>query len=167
VENTRHKEEVPMGQDDRQPVLTGGCQCGRVRYAFYGEPVSADICHCRMCQRALGNLFGSFAGIRLGDFAWIKGEPATYQSSSIVERGFCGHCGTPLSFRYRETDKISVTIGSLDQPARARPTEQVGIESRVPWLHEALALPGKRTEDDPPPGGLAAITSYQEPTGSG
>ena len=106
-------------------------------------------------------------GIRLGDFAWIKGAPATYQSSSIAERGFCGHCGTPLSFRYLETDKISVTIGSLDQPAGVRPTEQVGMESRVPWLHDALALPGKRTEDDPPPGGLAAITSYQEPTGRG
>ncbi|MCE3250927.1 MAG: hypothetical protein K0R41_4752, partial [Geminicoccaceae bacterium] len=48
-----------MMQEDRQAVLTGGCQCGRVRYALYGEPMSADLCHCRMCQRALGNLFGS------------------------------------------------------------------------------------------------------------
>ena len=154
-------------QEDRQAVLTGGCQCGRVRYALYGEPMSADICHCRMCQRALGNLFGSFAGVRLDDFAWTRGAPRTYRSSSIVERGFCGDCGTPLSFRYLERDKISVMIGSLDQPARVRPTEQVGIESRVPWLEEALALPGKRTEDDPPPGGLAALQSYQDPTGGG
>jgi hypothetical protein len=156
-----------MMRDERKPVLTGGCQCGTVRYALYSEPISADICHCRMCQRALGNLFAPFTGVRLGDFAWTKGAPATYQSSSIVERGFCNHCGTPLSFRYLKTEKISVTIGSLDQPARVRPTEQGGIESRVPWLAEALALPGKRTEDDPPPGGLAAITSYQEPTGRG
>ena len=156
-----------MTQDDRQAVLTGGCQCGRVRYALYSEPVSADICHCRMCQRALGNLFGGFTGVRLDDFAWTRGAPRTYQSSSIVERGFCGDCGTPLSFRYLERDKISVTIGSLDQPARVRPTEQVGIESRVPWLQDALGLPGKRTEDDPPPGGLAALQSYQDPTGGG
>jgi hypothetical protein len=156
-----------MTQDDRQAVLTGGCQCGRVRYALYRQPTSADICHCRMCQRALGNLFAPFTGVRLDEFAWTRGAPRTYQSSSIVERGFCGDCGTPLSFRYVERDKISVTIGSLDQPARVRPTEQVGIESRVPWLHEALALPGKRTEDDPPPGGLAALRSYQEPTGGG
>ena len=156
-----------MGQNDRQPALTGGCQCGAVRYALYSAPISADICHCRMCQRALGNVFAAFAGVGLDDFAWTRGVPASYRSSSIVERGFCGHCGTPLSFRYLETDKISVTIGSLDQPARVRPTEQVGIESCVPWLHEALALPGKRTEDDPPPGGLATLQSFQEPTGSG
>ncbi len=150
--------------EQREPVLTGGCQCGAVRYAFYLEPISADICHCRMCQRALGNVFAPFTGVRLGDFAWTRGEPATWQSSSIAERGFCRRCGTPLSFRYLGRDKISVTIGSLDEPARVRPTEQVGIESRVPWLHAALALPGKSTEDDPPPGGVAALESYQTPT---
>jgi hypothetical protein len=141
-----------MTREARQAVLTGGCQCGRVRYALYSEPMSADLCHCRMCQRALGNLFGGFPGVA--------------RDGSIVERGFCGECGTPLSFRYLERDRISVTIGSLDQPARVRPTEQIGIESRVPWLEEALALPGKRTEEDPPPGGLAALRSYQDPTGA-
>jgi hypothetical protein len=147
--------------EQRTAVLTGGCQCGAVRYALYVEPISGDICHCRMCQRAAGNVFAAFAGIGLGDFAWTKGAPATYRSSSIAERGFCGRCGTPLSFRYLGRDKISVMVGSLDEPARARPTEQVGIESRVPWLDEALALPGKRTEDDPPPGGVEALVSHQ------
>jgi len=31
----------------------------------------------------------------------------------------------------------------------------------VPWLDEALALPGKRTDEDPPPGGLEALVSHQ------
>jgi hypothetical protein len=84
-----------------------------------------------------------------------------YRSSSVAERGFCGRCGTPLSFRYFGRDKISVMVGSLDEPARARPTEQLGIESRVHWLEEALALPGRRTDEDPPPGGLEALVSYQ------
>jgi hypothetical protein len=29
--------------------LTGGCQCGRVRYGIAGEPVETTVCHCRMC----------------------------------------------------------------------------------------------------------------------
>ena len=37
--------------------LTGGCQCGAVRYALLEEPTGAHICHCRMCQKAFGSFF--------------------------------------------------------------------------------------------------------------
>jgi len=147
---------------EKKPVLTGGCQCGAVRYALYAAP-KADICHCRMCQKAVGNLFLAAAGVALDDFAWTRGAPATYQSSSVAARDFCRTCGTPLTFRYLEKDEINVTIGSLDDPAAARPTAQFGIESRVPWWHDLLDLPGSTTEQDPPPGGLEALESYQHP----
>ena len=155
-----------MVEDTRAPVLTGGCQCGAVRYALYAEPKTADICHCRMCQRAMGNLFMAAAGgVALEDFAWTWGEPALFRSSSVAERSFCARCGTPLSFRYLERPTIAITIGSLDEPVRARPTRQYGVESRVPWFHELADLPGTRTEDDvgeaAPPGGIEQVESYQ------
>jgi hypothetical protein len=155
-----------MTQTERQAALTGGCQCGAVRYALYTEPFKADICHCRMCQRALGNLFLAGASVQQADFAWTRGAPATFRSSSIAERGFCGQCGTPLFFRYLAKDHISLTIGSLDQPERARPSAQYAIESRVPWFHELADLPGTRVADDPPPGGLDTLVSYQDATGA-
>ena len=65
-----------MAEATRAPVLTGGCQCGAVRYALYAEPGSVDICHCRMCQKAVGNLFMAVAGVPSGAFAWTKGAPA-------------------------------------------------------------------------------------------
>jgi hypothetical protein len=148
---------------EREPVLTGGCQCGAVRYALYAEPASADICHCRMCQKAMGNLFMAVASVPREKFAWTAGTPAVWQSSAVAERGFCAKCGTPLSFRYLSGARISVTTGSLDQPVRARPTAQLGIESRVPWFSDLAALPAKTTADDPPPGGLAAVASRQHP----
>ena len=43
--------------EQRKPVLTGGCQCGAVRYALYAMPERAGICHCRMCQKAVGGPF--------------------------------------------------------------------------------------------------------------
>jgi len=152
-----------MATPEPAPVLTGGCQCGAVRYALYRLPQEGDICHCRMCQKAVGNLFAAYAQVPMEHFAWTRGQPALFKSSSAAERTFCKTCGTPLSFRYIAKGHISVLVGSLDEPERAKPTSQFGIESRIPWLEDALRLPGTRTEDDPPPGGLAALQSYQHP----
>jgi hypothetical protein len=154
-----------MAETTRAPVLTGGCQCGKVRYALYAESGSVDICHCRMCQRAVGNLFMAVAGVPSGAFAWTRGAPAIFRSSSAAERGFCRDCGTPLTFRYLARDEINVTLGSLDEPAKARPTRQYGIESRVPWWRDLFDLPGTTTADDPPPGGLEALVSHQRRDG--
>jgi hypothetical protein len=114
-----------------------------------------------MCQRALGNLFMAVAGVPRDRFAWISGSPALFQSSSAGERGFCRDCGTPLSFRYLAKDQINVTLGSLDDPAQAKPTIQHGIESRVPWWDDLFDLPGMTTAEDPPPGGLELLESHQ------
>jgi hypothetical protein len=154
-----------MADAKRPPVLTGGCQCGAVRYALYAEPASADLCHCRMCQRAVGNLFMAVAGVPQANFAWTSGAPAIFRSSSAAERGFCRDCGTPLTFRYLARDEINVTLGSLNEPASAKPTRQYGIESRMPWWQDLFDLSGVTTEQDPPPGGLDALKSYQHRNG--
>ena len=46
-----------------KPVLTGGCQCGAIRFAVSAPPMKVSICHCRMCQKASGAPFASFADI--------------------------------------------------------------------------------------------------------
>lgn len=148
---------------ERQAVATGGCQCGKVRYALYAEPERPHICHCRMCQKAFGSYFAPLAAIRLADFAWTRGEPAIFRSSEIVERGFCRDCGTPLSFRYTIRDEIDISLGSLDQPQRVKPGHQYGVEGRMPWFAELPDLVGSRTEDDIPPDMLARLKSLQHP----
>ena len=50
--------------DSKTPAMTGGCQCGAVRYALMAEPTHASICHCRMCQKAFGNYIAPLAGVR-------------------------------------------------------------------------------------------------------
>jgi hypothetical protein len=153
-----------MAENARTPVLTGGCQCGAVRYALYAEP-DVGICHCRMCQKATGGLFLASAGVPRAQFAWTRGQPAVFRSSSIAERGYCRDCGTPLFFRYLAKDKIDLPIGCLDETAAAKPASQVGVESRVPWWRELFDLPGSTTQDNPPPGGLDAVASYQHQGG--
>ena len=76
---------MPESRDPvHDPVHTGGCQCGAVRYALYAEPTNPHVCHCRMCQKAFGNYFAPLAGVKLDDFAWVKGTPGVFKSSEAV-----------------------------------------------------------------------------------
>ena len=144
--------------------ITGGCQCGAVRYTVTGNLGSSGICHCRMCQRAAGNVFAALVtatGVR-----W-QGEPARWASSNIAERGFCARCGTPLFFRDFDLpeDECELMIGTLDDPDLAPPDHHVGIESKVAWLKMGDGLPavetGKWSGED-----VSGIVSKQDPAGA-
>jgi hypothetical protein len=130
-----------MGAVDAQVRLTGGCQCGAVRYRLDGVSAGANICHCRMCQKASGGPFMAFGGVRLDQLVWTRGKPAVFVSSAIAERGFCAECGTPLTYRVLDHDRIAVTIGSLDAPSAVAPGIQYGVESKLAWLDSISALP--------------------------
>ena len=145
------------------PLHTGGCQCGAVRYALHAEPTGASICHCRMCQKAVGNYFAALAGVRRAELTWTRGMPGTFASSAVVERGFCRDCGTPLTFRYTDRDRISITIGSLDHPERVHPAHQYGQESCLPDFVGLAGLPGTTTDKDESPERLKQFTSRQHP----
>lgn len=140
--------------------LTGGCQCGAVRYAITALPDSVSICHCRMCQKATGGAFLVTGTVPAQALTWTRGQPASFQSSSVAARDFCAHCGTPLSFRFTPGTRISVTLGSLDQPSHVQPTEQIGIEARMTWWERMGALPQTATNM---PDGIGAPVSHQHP----
>src|SRR6201994_4734800 len=119
---------------EAKPVLTGGCQCGAIRFALTAAPVKVSICHCRMCQKAAGAPFASFAEIEKSDFAWTRGQPAAFNSSSIAERDFCQACGTPLSFRRIDGPRIEIMTGAFDRPDRLVPIPPYGTETRLGWV---------------------------------
>ncbi|HEX2257589.1 MAG TPA: GFA family protein [Afifellaceae bacterium] len=148
-----------------QVRITGGCQCGAVRYAIHEPLREASICHCRMCQKAFGAFYAPLVGAPLAGFELTRGEMGLFRSSDAVERGFCRDCGTPLSFRYIEGDRIDVSIGSLDDPSAAKPVAQYGLESRLPWVGELDSLPGRTTDESNETARLDVIgrTNHQHP----
>jgi hypothetical protein len=146
-----------------KPVLTGGCQCGAVRFAVSATPVKVSICHCRMCQKATGAPFASFADIERGDFTWTRGKPAAFRSSSVAERDFCADCGTPLTFRLIDGPRIEIMTGTFDHPDRLAPTQQFGTESRLGWVVGIANLPSQTTLQTYGPEQLNSIVSHQHP----
>ena len=136
-----------MAEEMGKVELRGGCQCGAVRYRLTATPTGENICHCRMCQKAGGAPFMAFAGAPLNALSWTRGAPKIFRSSAIAERGFCAECGTPLTYRMLGAERISVTIGSLDEPAKVAPKRQFGVEAKLPWIEGALSLPAVEAGD--------------------
>ena len=130
-------------------ALTGGCQCGAVRFSTTHAGRDAYWCHCRMCQRALGNVAAAFWNVTKDSLTW-QGERTTYMSSPFGRRGFCGACGTPLTFDYPDSLKIDLTVGALDDPGAVSLASHFGIESRVHGWTAGEGLPEMRTDDYAP-----------------
>ncbi|MFP5447533.1 MAG: GFA family protein [Alphaproteobacteria bacterium] len=142
--------------------VTGGCQCGAVRFRVEGELGEASICHCRMCQKAMGGLFGPFVGAPFEALVWTRGEPKRFQSSNKVRRGFCSDCGTPLTFECGDRH-VSLAIGALDRPAEVRLVEQLASPAQIPHFEDLASLPVHPLDEPAAAVHLAGIVSYQNP----
>jgi len=130
-------------------TVSGGCACGRVRYSAKIENDEAYLCHCRMCQRATGNVSIAFKNVKKADLAW-EGEPDWYVSSPIARRPYCGSCGTSLGFEHPDSEMMDITIASLDDPSRFRPKHHFGAESMHRAWIDTKGLPEYRTDEYPP-----------------
>ena len=107
-------------------LLTGGCLCGNVRLVASGVPYRVGICHCLDCRKHHGALFSACA-IFPDDAVTIEGETRDYQG-----RFFCPRCGS--SVFGRSGDEIEVHLGTLDLPDQLKPTYELWIVRREPWL---------------------------------
>jgi hypothetical protein len=124
----RRTLESERGSGPAGLELRGGCQFGSVRYGALVENDEAYSCHCRMCQKAFGKLFGAFFFALKDSVEWEAGSPAYYRSSKIARRGCCRECGVPHSFEDAKSGEILLTVGNLDEPERLRPVAHFGFE---------------------------------------
>ena len=142
--------------------FTGGCQCGAVRFRVEGDLGRASICHCRMCQKAFGAFYGPYVSMKVEQVTWARGERKLFASSNIVNRGFCADCGTPLTFE--GAGFFDIAIGAFDDPSGIKPTLQIGLEGKLPWVDELHALPGRSPESQAKADAYQAkVVSHQHP----
>jgi hypothetical protein len=147
--------------DGKIAYATGGCQCGRIRFRVTEPLGQSVICHCRMCQRATGNVFAPLVNVTGVEF---DGAPDRFASSDVADRGFCRDCGTPLFYEGHAGQGLNLMVGALDDPDAAPPVLHCGVESQVAWLHFSDGLSADETKS----GGLTgntprSIQSHQHP----
>ena len=144
------------------PTYSGGCQCGAVRFRIEGALGRASVCHCRMCQKAMGNFYAPFVQVARAKLNWTRGGLKHFASSNDAKRGFCENCGTPLTFE--ASDGVAIAIAAFDEAEEIAPVIAWGLESKLPYVDDIPHLPGHQTEDDPDlQDVLSGLVSYQHP----
>jgi len=117
-----------------------------------GAPNGVTNCHCRMCQKASGAPYVTWAEFRAATVQWSGASPTWYASSAEAERGFCPTCGTPVAFLYNEGRDIDLPSVLFDEPEAFPPQDEIWTDSRRSWAAEDPHLrqhaQGRDQEDD-------------------
>ena len=120
--------------------LTGGCLCGRVRFAVTSAPLSTVACHCRDCQRYTGGAPAYQVAFRRADVSIESGEPRSFSmhgdSGRTLVRHFCAECGAPLFTDLEKlADLMIVNAGALDDPSQVNIKAHIFAASAPQWHH--------------------------------
>jgi hypothetical protein len=122
--------------------VEGRCLCGAVRFEYDGEPNWVLHCHCESCRRATSSPMTTWISVPRSAFAFKQGTPRFFNSSPGVARGFCGTCGSQLTYENeRIPDEVHLYAASLADPSQVSPSRHVFVEEQLPWMEIADRLP--------------------------
>jgi len=123
-------------------TYAGGCFCGALRYEVSGAPLSLCYCHCESCRRAAGSPAVAWGTFERSGFRVTRGSMAELSSSPRVLRGFCGRCGSCLTYSHEARPaEIDVTIATLADAAQLAPTMHLWVADKLPWVRIDDGLP--------------------------
>ena len=149
------RSDSEIEQSEMKLPLTGGCQCGQVRYEVTAEPLTLYACHCGECQKQSSSAFGMSLPLRKEAIRVMAGTPSHWMrkaaSGAMVDCTFCGVCGTRL---FHESERnpgvLVVKPGTLDDTGWLNPIGHIWTASAQPWMREVLQ--GVIHEDQPAAG---------------
>jgi hypothetical protein len=116
--------------------LTGGCNCGAVRFEVTEPLLSATYCHCTRCQRRTGTAASANARVEPGSFRVVEGEARlrAWKPESGAQKWFCGDCGSALFSRSpSDPDQVGVRLGAFDSDPEIRPGRRQFVAYAAVW----------------------------------
>ena len=116
--------------------LTGGCNCGAVRYEVSAPLVRGSYCHCKRCQRRSGAAASAQAHPAPGTFRIVAGQDAlrVWKPSNGGEKWFCGECGSAVfGSNPSHPESIGIRMGSFDDDPGVRPSVRQFVAYAAVW----------------------------------
>ena len=132
-------------------MISGHCECGRVRFEADDEINDFSHCHCSQCRRTHGAAFATFAGVAKEKFRYLSGEGdvTSYTSSATHERIFCATCGSNIMvITANEPDDVYVSMSAIDGNPKRPAAYHIYVGSKAPWYEITDDLPRFDESDD-------------------
>ncbi len=136
--------------------LTGGCQCGAVRFKLKAAPVVFYLCHCSDCQKQSSSAFGESVKVKAADVE-VEGELAlfhvTSDSGAVKWCEFCPKCGVRI-FHGRKpgAETFNMKGGTFDDVSWLKPAGHIWTVSKQPFVciaDDELSYPRQQPELGP------------------
>ena len=118
-------------------TLTGGCNCGAVRFEVTEPLLDATYCHCTRCQRRSGAAASPNAHPAEGSFRIVAGEDRLrcWKPDDGGEKWFCGDCGSAIYARnpHKPALQIGIRMGAFDGDPGVRLSWRTFVAYAAPW----------------------------------
>jgi hypothetical protein len=122
--------------------LTGGCQCGAVRYEIDAEPLTVIACHCTECQKQSASAFGMTVPVPRAALRIVRGEAKHWsrvaESGNVLGAMFCPTCGVRLYHEPANKALLNVKAGTFDDRSWIAPVGHIWTEAAQPWVRDQL-----------------------------
>lgn len=120
-------------------TISGGCNCGAVRYQLSSDPLYTHVCHCKQCQRSSGGAFNVSMVVLVESFSFIDCSPDTHfvsgPTGNKYEAWSCDQCACTIGGRTVEPTKTMVLRpGTLDQANDLQPQAHIWVSEKQAWV---------------------------------
>lgn len=120
-------------------MLTGGCQCGAVRYRVDADPVAIYCCHCSECRHQSSSAFGISVIVPVAAVTLEQGELRIWSRPTLsgkkLDCAFCPTCGSRLwHVNDPPEDTLSLKGGSIDGGVDLTGAAHIWTTSKLPGV---------------------------------
>ena len=119
--------------------MKGSCQCGKVNYSVYGQPLVTVFCYCTECQKLSAGIGSYSMLVMASDLEIEQGELTQYERTNFEggrnQAHFCSTCGNRIyALNPESPGVVRIKAGTLDDAQSLVPDALVWTKSAPDWI---------------------------------